>query len=322
MPQGTKALLLLLLLTLVCVEGWVAAPRKPSTTPLRRRFSPPWNSDDLEKEKTLPPPPAIAPMAVVRRRLPVYAGLVTLNALTLVDVAGLIGGEPGAAAAGAAAAPNVAALNAVRTGFFAATALVTAYLGAERQDIGTTAPVTGKSATLAPVFAAVTLGALYAIVKFTSLDPGQLYRVFASIFGWLCLTELLQPLLALSPAGGLLVGMGAGVDAAADGGSDGGEKDSEEQQRRREEQRVMMAGLETVGESEADAARFRAAFAPASAAAALVVVGYLVGVSDPVAMATDVGSLRTVAFFNDYLAGAVSIRGACCEGLLLVFLVI
>ena len=140
-----------------------------------------------EDEILTPPPPAIAPMAVVRRRWPLYASLLALGVLPALDIAGLTG--------------DAASLNVVRTGFFAVTALTTAYLGAERQDIGTTAPVTGKSAALAPVFAATTLGLLYALIKYTNLDPGQLYRIFAVIFGWLCLTELLQPLVALSPLG-------------------------------------------------------------------------------------------------------------------------
>ena len=56
------------------------------------------------------------------------------------------------------------------------------------------------------------LGALYAIIKYTALDPGQLYRVVASVFGCLCLSEVLQPLIALSPAAKPLVGVSDAVD--------------------------------------------------------------------------------------------------------------
>ena len=255
-----------------------------------------------EDEILTPPPPAIAPMAVVRRRWPLYASLLALGVLPALDIAGLTG--------------DAASLNVVRTGFFAVTALTTAYLGAERQDIGTTAPVTGKSAALAPVFAATTLGLLYALIKYTNLDPGQLYRLFAVIFGWLCLTELLQPLVALSPLGEALADAGVGAaDENSVGDRDEIAKEAAKEAKREAQRREMMAGLDTIGESTADAARFRAGFAPASAAALAAAVGYVVtvgnigsgaGGADGFFFIGVVENLRLTAFFNDYLAVAIA----------------
>ena len=59
----------------------------------------------------------------------------------------------------------------------------------------TQAPVGTKNAIVAPIFAGVTLGLLYALIKYTNLDPGTLYRVFASLFRFICFGEILQPLL-------------------------------------------------------------------------------------------------------------------------------
>jgi len=101
------------------------------------------------------------------------------------------------------------------------------YLGVKRQDLGAPAPngavggdgdaifatpifatpifaspISSRSAALAPLFASAVLGGLYAILKFTELDPGAVYRLAACLFALLATSDLLQPLLGLAVAGG------------------------------------------------------------------------------------------------------------------------
>ena len=78
------------------------------------------------------------------------------------------------------------------------------YLGVQRQDIGEASPIDGKSAALAPIFASVTLGGLYLVIKYTGLNPGALYQFFACLFALLAASDLLQPIAGLGLAGALL----------------------------------------------------------------------------------------------------------------------
>ena len=137
-----------------------------------------------------PPPPATTPATqVVRRDLFGYVGLISLVAATpAIDWNGIGGNE----------LSNIARLS-----YFTVVAIGSVYLGVRRQDIGETAPITGKSAALAPFIATATLGGLYLIIKYTALDPGTFYRGVACLFALLSTSELLQPLLGLAIAGEL-----------------------------------------------------------------------------------------------------------------------
>ena len=95
------------------------------------------------------PPPSVAPLAVARRSAGGYVGLVALGSIPLVDWAGL---------AATTGEPNLLALQIARVSYFSLSAIIAVYIGAQRQDIGNVAPVTGKSSALAPVFAFVVLG--------------------------------------------------------------------------------------------------------------------------------------------------------------------
>ena len=118
-----------------------------------------------------------------------YVGLISLVAATpAIDWNGIGGNE----------LSNIARLS-----YFTVVAIGSVYLGVRRQDIGETAPITGKSAALAPFIATATLGGLYLIIKYTALDPGTFYRGVACLFALLSTSELLQPLLGLAIAGEL-----------------------------------------------------------------------------------------------------------------------
>lgn len=219
---------------------------------------------------------------MARRSLPFYACLLAAGALPAADPS-LFGGD-------------ASSLAVVRIVYFGSVAVATVYLGAERQDVGAVqAPVTGDGAKTAPFFAAATLGLLYAIIKYTDLDPGSLYRVFTSVFGLICLTEVLQPLVALSPLPGLLLSS-----------QDEEETPTFKEKGKKQPQPVGGGPPAAVGESEADAASFRAAALPAAALSLVIVASYLSAVSDP-AFAADVHSLRDVAWSNNYVAGAIAL---------------
>ena len=87
---------------------------------------------------------------------------------------------------------------------FSLIAVGSVYLGVQRQDIGEASPIDGKSAALAPIFASVTLGGLYLVIKYTGLNPGALYQFFACLFALLAASDLLQPIAGLGLAGALL----------------------------------------------------------------------------------------------------------------------
>ena len=92
---------------------------------------------------------------IVRRDLFGYVGLISLVAATpAIDWNGIGGNE----------LSNIARLS-----YFTVVAIGSVYLGVRRQDIGETAPITGKSAALAPFIATATLGGLYLIIKYTAL---------------------------------------------------------------------------------------------------------------------------------------------------------
>ena len=132
--------------------------------------------------------PATTPATqVVRRDLGAYVGLTSIVALVpAVDWAGL--------------GPETS--NVARLLYFSAVALGSVYLGVKRQDLGESSPISSRSAALAPLFASAVLGGLYAILKFTELDPGAVYRLAACLFALLATSDLLQPLLGLAVAGG------------------------------------------------------------------------------------------------------------------------
>ena len=135
------------------------------------------------------PPPTTPTTEIVQRDLVGYASLLALGAVPAVDWVSLIGPD---------------AVNPARLAYFSLIAVGTVYLGVKRQDIGEASPIDGKSAALAPVFASVTLGGLYLIIKYTGLNPGALYQFFACLFALLAATDLLQPVAGLGLTGALL----------------------------------------------------------------------------------------------------------------------
>jgi len=259
--------------------------------PLRRvattRFAFWDEPDDVNNEDTVVAPlPSISPVAVVRRSLPLYVGFFSLGVLPAIDFVSQFG------------ASAVMTLDVARLIYFSILALTIVYLGAERQDIGTTqVPVTGKGAALAPVFAAATLAILYAIIKYTTLDPGALYRVFTCIFGWICLTEVIQSFLALG-----VTGENIALEM----------KKITDQETKRKEQELSkplvspMATAKTVGESERDAAKFRYSGVPAAVIALIPISIYLLCVSS-LNQVVDVQQLRYVATSNNFIASAIAL---------------
>mgnify|MGYP002053729887 CR=1 FL=1 len=111
--------------------------------------------------------PATTPATqVVRRDLGAYVGLTSIVALVpAVDWAGL--------------GPETS--NVARLLYFSAVALGSVSLGVKRQA-SVPSPISSRSAALAPLFASAVLGGLYAILKFTELDPGAVYRLAARLF--------------------------------------------------------------------------------------------------------------------------------------------
>jgi len=131
------------------------------------------------------PPPTTPATEIVQRDLVGYASLLALGVVPAVDWG-----------------PD--AVNPARLAYFSLVAVGTLYLGVQRQDIGEASPIDGKSAALAPVFASVTLGGLYLVIKYTGLNPGGLYQFFACLFALLAASDLLQPIAGLGLAGALL----------------------------------------------------------------------------------------------------------------------
>jgi len=140
------------------------------------------------------PPPTVPSTQVVRRDLYAYIGLAgVVGACPAIDWAGLGGSD---------------LVNGARLFYFTAVAIGTVYLGVQRQDLGEASPISQQSAAIAPIFASITLGGLYLLVKYTGFNPGALYQFFACLFALLATSDLLQPLLGLTLAGALLTPAG------------------------------------------------------------------------------------------------------------------
>ena len=238
-------------------------------------------------------PPSISPMALVRRNLPVYGGLLVLGILPFLDYSSLVN------AINSDGIGVVNVLNVVRTGYFGIVAMTTVYLGAQRQDIGMTqAPVSGKRAALAPVFAGVTLFVLYTLIKYTQFDPGTFYRIFSCLFGLICLAEISQELFGISPLGPILVDLF--------------QIDEEEQQQLLEQQQQESSQSQkqppimsqpVSGETEIDRLKLRAGGIPAAIFSTVIVLVYFTGVSD----LNSLEQLRIVATSNNYIATAIAL---------------
>ena len=191
------------LLLFCCCEalGWhAAAPSRPPCS-LRaacrhRHLHHPsmlWNKQPAKPpQKRLPPPrPATPATTLVRRDLWAYAGLFSFVAtIPAIEWSQLQGGND--------------LVNAVRLGYFLVVAIGSVYLGVQRQDLGEASPISGRSAALAPVFASVTLGGLYFLIKNTGLNPAVVYQGLGSFLALVATSELLQPIIGLALAGELL----------------------------------------------------------------------------------------------------------------------
>lgn len=247
-------------------------------------------------------------MAVVRRNMLVYSGLLLLGALPLINYeSSLITATTTSIASSSITTKDV--LNVVRTGYFAIVAMTIVYVGAQRQDIGMTqAPVSGKRAALAPVFAAFTLGTLYVLIKYTSFDPGTLYRIFTSFFGWVCIAEISQTLFGLSPVSQPLIDYFQIDDE---------KKEQQmlleqEQEQSREQSQPPIMSQSTTGESELDNAKLRAGGLPAAILSTVLVLVYLTSVSsiydfDVDSTTASLERLRLVATSNNYIATAIAL---------------
>jgi len=238
--------------------------------------------------------PSVSPLAVVRRSLPFYIGLLCLGVLPAIDFVG------------ESTTSSSVVLETARTCYFALFAVTTVYLGAQRQDIGVTqAPVSGEGAATLPLVAASSLAIIYAIIKYTALDVGALYRVLTCIFGWICLTEILQPMVALT-------GAFSGEEETSSERSvvDVTQKEGRGKEERTSEQLLLppTASAETIGETESDAARFRASNLPASALSLTPILLYLFFIPSLLSSSdVDVGQLRYLATFNNYIACAIAL---------------
>eukprot|EP00316_Scyphosphaera_apsteinii_P011971 CAMPEP_0119315888 /NCGR_PEP_ID=MMETSP1333-20130426/37576_1 /TAXON_ID=418940 /ORGANISM="Scyphosphaera apsteinii, Strain RCC1455" /LENGTH=411 /DNA_ID=CAMNT_0007321383 /DNA_START=187 /DNA_END=1422 /DNA_ORIENTATION=+ len=152
----------------------------------------------MSKQKYMPKPrmspssprPSTPATELLRRDLAGYMCLIAIiGSVPMIDWV-LIGGSELA--------------NNARLAYFTTVAIGTVYLGSQRQDLGETSPISGKSAALAPIVASTVLGGLYILIKYTGLNPGVVYQFFACLFALLAMSDLLQPLFGLLTAGELL----------------------------------------------------------------------------------------------------------------------
>jgi minor histocompatibility antigen H13 len=263
------------------------------------------NKDDYNKQdgdnkvkssSSRPMPPSISPLALVRRNLPVYFSLLILGILPFLDYNSLVN----AINSDGMVIDVINVINVVRTGYFGIVAMTTVYLGAQRQDIGMTqTPVSGKRAAFAPLFAGVTLFVLYTLIKYTQFDPGTFYRIFACLFGWICLAEISQELFGLSPLGPILVELF--------------QIDEEEQQQILEQKQQQESSQSqkqppimsqpVSGETEIDRLKLRAGGIPAAIFSTVIVLVYFTGVSD----LNSLEQLRIVATSNNCIATAIAL---------------
>ena len=235
-------------------------------------------------------------MAVVRRNVPVYLGLCLLGILPLLDF-----GSLPTALAGTTAIKTKDLVEVVRTGYFFAVSLLIVYLGAQQQDIGRTqAPISGKRAVFAPVFAGGTLFILYSLIKYTQFDPGTIYRLFCCVFGWICVAEIAQSAFGVSPLG---LTLAEALDTY-----------TEAEVLQEEERARSGAGTSsepplppTTGETPQDKARILAGGLPAAALATALVLTYLASVSAIGGDDTQLSQLRDVATANNFIAAAIAL---------------
>lgn len=110
-------------------------------------------------QKAAPPPPPFAGIDAMRRDVVSYMGMLALSVVPAIDFSD-VGGQN--------LSPEV------RLGYFAALATGAVFVGSKRQDVeGDEVSSVGlENAALAPVFASLSLGGLYALIKFTGLNPG------------------------------------------------------------------------------------------------------------------------------------------------------
>jgi len=139
-----------------------------------------------------PPPARSVKQAtqLIREDLYPYLGLIAaLVATPLIDWPSLVNSE---------------FVFIIRSAYFCILAIGSIYVGTRRQDLDESVPISGKSAATAPIFASVTLGGLYLLLKYIpDLNPGTLYKILACLFGAVAITELLEPLFGLTVAGEL-----------------------------------------------------------------------------------------------------------------------
>lgn len=98
---------------------------------------------------------------------------------------------------------------AARIVYFGGLAVVTVFVGVQRQDIAPAeAAVISKERALAvPFVASASLFGLYSLITYTGVEPGTLYRAFSCLFGVVSVAELSQPVFgslaaAVDPDGG------------------------------------------------------------------------------------------------------------------------
>ena len=134
-----------------------------------------------------PPPPPFGGVQVIRRDAAAYLGLLALGLVPAIDFSSV----------GGASIPRLA--------YFLTLAIGTVYLGSKRQDKEgeEVAPVGLSNAALAPVFASISLGGLYLLIKYTGLDAGAIFRSAACLLAFFSLAELGEDYfqLALLPPG-------------------------------------------------------------------------------------------------------------------------
>lgn len=82
--------------------------------------------------------------------------------------------------------------------YFFTLAVSTVYIGCQRQDLDEIAPITSQNAALAPIVAGTSLTLLYALIKFTDINPATVYQFACTAFGIVAWVELLQPLCGLA----------------------------------------------------------------------------------------------------------------------------
>ncbi|CAM9108957.1 unnamed protein product, partial [Phaeothamnion confervicola] len=67
--------------------------------------------------------------------------------------------------------------------YFGTMALLTVYLGSKRQDLpAMRSAISGRQAALAPIFSSVSLFGLYALLKYTKIDPSTFYQYLTTLF--------------------------------------------------------------------------------------------------------------------------------------------